>query len=169
MHYCLVWLARLTAKGLWFGPPLWSSLSAKVSGGALSWLSNYLSGRKQFVALGGACSSLTDVTSGVPQGSILGPLLFLVAFNGIFSLPLSPSSTITGYADDATYSKEISSDEDLVSASSDLDCINGWIKDNGFCLNAAKVKAMVISRRKDPPVPSLVLNGKHIEVVNNFK
>ena len=84
-----------------------------VTGKALMWISDYLSGRRQFVALEGESSPLAGVTSGVPQGSILGPLLFLASFDGIFRLPLSPSSEITGYADDTTYSKKISDDQDI--------------------------------------------------------
>ena len=68
---------------------------ACVSGPALKWIADYLSGRRQFVVLEGASSSLASVTSGVPQGSILGPLLFLTIFDGIFRLPLSASSEIT--------------------------------------------------------------------------
>ena len=92
--------------------PHWRVISAIskacVTGKALMWISDYLSGRRQFVALEDESSPLAGVTSGVCQGSILGPLLFLASFDGIFCLPLSPSSEITGYADDTTYSKKIS-------------------------------------------------------------
>ena len=57
---------------------------ANVSGQALKWLADYLSGRRQFVVLEGSSSPPAMVTSGVPQGSILGPLLFIATFDGIF-------------------------------------------------------------------------------------
>ena len=79
----------------------------------LAWFKDYLSDRSQFVVVQGSSSPLSSVTSGVPQGSILGPLLFIVAFDGIFHLPLSNNSSLIGYADDLTYSRILSCDEDL--------------------------------------------------------
>ena len=49
-----------------------------IRGVALEWFKNYLSGRKQFVYLNGKCSTLLEILLGVPQGSILGPILFLI-------------------------------------------------------------------------------------------
>ena len=73
-----------------------------------SWFRDYLTDRSQSVALQGSSSPSCRVTSGVPQGSILGPLLFILFFDGIFHLPLSPESNLSGYADDITYSRSIS-------------------------------------------------------------
>ena len=142
---------------------------ACVSGPALKWIADYLSGRRQFVVLEGASSSLASVTSGVPQGSILGPLLFLTIFDGIFRLPLSASSEITGYADDTTYSKKLRDDSDVKSAVADLDTINHWIVSSGFKLSVPKVKMMVISRKRHPPTPTIVIKGHQVEQVSSFK
>ena len=68
-----------------------------IQGNLLSWIEGFLLGRKQKVVLNGSCSSWTDVVSGVPQGSVLGPLLFSIYVNDIPNLVDSP---ILLFADD---------------------------------------------------------------------
>ena len=140
-----------------------------IAGSLLNWFVDYLSSRSQFVAIHGFSSPLRHVTSGVPQGSILGPLLFIVAFDGIFHLSLSSDSNMTGYADDVTYSKPLFSDNDIETAYADLDLICQWIGSHDFRLNLKKVKSMVISRKKLPPQPLLQICGEQIEFVSSFK
>ena len=69
-----------------------------IGGSLLSWISDYLSQRKQFVAVGNSFSSLSPITSGVIQGSVIGPLLFLLYVNDIDSFIMN--SFVTKYADD---------------------------------------------------------------------
>lgn len=147
-----------------------SSLSsAGVCGPMFHWFESYLLGRSQFVVIQGGNSTPASITSGVPQGSILGPILFLLAFNAIFKLSLSGNSRLTGYADDVTYSKAIFSNEDIAEVDMDMQTIKSWLDDQFLRLNAAKVKLMVITRRKSPPTPTLCIDGHKIESVTSFK
>ncbi len=143
--------------------------SAGVSGPLQPWFTSYLSRRQQFVVVQGSSSTPTAVTSGVTQGSILGPLLFLLAFDGIFHLSLSDKSSLVGYADDCTYTKAAHSDVDLADINSDLLQITSWLKSQQLRrLNHSKVKCMVISRRTSPPSPDINLEGNPIEQVSEF-
>ena len=65
----------------------------------MEWFRSYLSNRKQFVVIDGISSDLIDVTIGVPQGSILGPILFLININ---DLPLCTALFFLLFADDTT-------------------------------------------------------------------
>ncbi len=149
--------------------PHYGVIDALSGAGMLTWFRDYLSNRSQYVAVQGSSSPPSIVTSGVPQGSILDPLLFILSFDGIFHLPLSHERLLTGYADDVTCSWRISKDEDVSAAASDLDTICEWVKEHGFRLNMDKVKAMIISRKKKPPRPNLCLRGESIEFVDSFR
>ena len=71
-----------------------------LPGNLLAWLQSYLTSRSQQVVVEGATSFKIPVISGVPQGFILGPLLFILYVNDIFQLPFSSSSSVILYADD---------------------------------------------------------------------
>ena len=77
----------------------------------LTWFTSYLMNRKQFCKVNGVCSNTKDIRRGVPQGSCLGPLLFLIYINDLlFSLK---KAKVTMYADDTSISYSSSSLEDV--------------------------------------------------------
>ena len=112
------------------------------------WLTSYLSTRLQRVVLSGAESSWLPVKSAVPQGSILGPLLFLVFINDIFSVQLFEGSSLLVYANDILLFKSLSSPSDLAVFQRDVDLISAWISSNYLTANVEKSKCMLISRSR---------------------
>ena len=108
----------------------------------LTWLHNYLANRKQRVVVNGTTSTCTHVKSGVPQGSILGHLLFMIYIDSIASLSFSPDTRIVLYVDDILLYRPISSESDLCQLQSDVDAIQQWVSRNYMKLNASKCKYM---------------------------
>jgi hypothetical protein len=89
-----------------------------ISGNVLKWITDFLTGRTQYVSVNGSQSAETPVTSGVPQGSVLGPILFIYYIN---DMPDIVECFIKIFADDAKTSNEVSSVEDSVLLQGSLD------------------------------------------------
>ena len=94
-----------------------------VKGCILKWIENFLYGRSQQVVLNGQYSDVCSVLSGVPQGSVLGPLLFLCYIN---DLPAQVKSRIKLYADDALIYQTIHSKADQDTLQEDLHMLSSW-------------------------------------------
>ena len=137
----------------------------------LRWLSDYLTNRKQYVVVNGAESQPTPVLSGVPQGSILGPLFFLIYIDSLSSIGVSERSCIHLFADDVLLYHPINFTNDFLTVQEDTSKVTEWSKLNHLTLNSAKCKFMIISRKKDPPRPlvPLHLEGESLELVNSIK
>jgi hypothetical protein len=130
-----------------------------------------LTSRHQSVVLNGATSDSTPVLSEVPQGSVLGPLLFLISVNDLASLSVSDRSQLTLYADDLLFFRPISNYSDYCSLKDDVAAIETWSLNNSLQFNTSKCKYIIVSRRKTPVTPTtpLLLNGTPIEKVESFK
>ena len=110
-----------------------------------SWIQSYLCNRCQQVVLNGSSSHKSHAFSGVPQGSILGPLLFILYINSLSDIPLSPSSKLILYADDILYSRICNSPSDISLIQSDVNCISTWISSHYLTINSSKTKYMFLS------------------------
>jgi len=121
-----------------------------ISGALLNWFKDYLAGRKQRVVLDGIASDFAPVTSGVPQGSILGPLLFNIFMNSISKLPLSPTAKLILYADDILLFRPVDDKTDVLHLQNDVNLILDWIKSNGLTPNHLKTQLLPITRSKRP-------------------
>ena len=108
-----------------------------IRGPALKWLESYLSNRKQYVSINGAESTSLILEHGVPQGSILGPLLFIIYINDIPEI--SASAKFILYADDANI---IITTDTVEQASEQIEILTknlvNWVNSNGLVLNLKK-------------------------------
>ena len=111
---------------------------------ALSWFDTYLTNRKQQVSINNCQSDFQQISYGVPQGSILGPLLFLLFIN---DLPLYTNNVFTDlYADDTTvYDIQDSMEQIESNLQSALNGLQIWCKSNGMILNSSKTKVMFVT------------------------
>ena len=133
--------------------------SLGVNGDILNWIRSWLSNRKQRVVLNGKLSSWSSVTSGVPQGSVLGPILFLIYVNDI---DCSLLSQISKFADDTKIYRSISSNKDIIDLQKDITSVLKWCDDWQMKLNVDKCK--VISFGQENMKPVYFLENKELEI-----
>ena len=116
----------------------------QLTNNTISWFQSYLNERKQKVSLNNTLSDNEVIISGVPQGSILGPLLFLLFIN---DLPLYIDSSNTDmYADDTTlYVSGKTLDHIRTNLQMALDSLAKWCRHNGMIINTSKTKVMLIT------------------------
>ncbi|CAF4948028.1 unnamed protein product [Pieris macdunnoughi] len=116
-----------------------------VRGVQLSLFKSYLSGRSQCVVIDGHVSSYLPVEFGVPQGSILGPTLFLVYMNDLCSLKI-PNSKLVSYADDTALVFSAKSWREAFSyAQTGFDIVSCWLRQNLLTLNIEKTCYLTFS------------------------
>ena len=104
------------------------------------WLASFLTNRVQCVVVDGAKSSEERVVSGVPQGTVLGPLLFLIMISDI-DQDVTYSS-VTSFADDTRVARSITCEDDVKKLQSDLDSIYEWAEANNMTFNSDKFEAI---------------------------
>ena len=113
-----------------------------IRGVAYDWFKSYLSDRTQYVDIEGVCSCFKLIEYGVPQGSILGPLLYLIYVNDIHQ---ACNANILSFADDTTVYLSNSNLENLYSeGNQEISKLYDWFCSNGLLLNVDKTKCMII-------------------------
>ena len=134
----------------------------------VQWIYSYLSGWSQSVVVGGEESPVLPVISGVPQGSVLGPLLFIIFINEI-AHQISSGSSISLFADDIALYRPILSDMDFSTLQRDVNAIVTWINISLLSLQPAKCCSMLVSRRSPRSPPSFLVQGTPLSHVSSVK
>ena len=116
-----------------------------IEGKILGWIRSWLTDRRQRVVINGSKSDWGQVESGVPQGSVLGPLLFLIYINDLDS---GISSDVSKFADDTKIGRLIRSDSDVIALQEDLDRLNEWSSKWQMQFNTSKCKVLRVGRGK---------------------
>ena len=147
----------------------------KCGSNFINLMKSYLKNRTQVLSVNGTKSNTDEISSGVPQGSILGPLLFLIFIN---DLPLVLSGKVSStdmYADDTTI-YDIQADMGTLRSNlqESLTILQKWCKQNGMLLNTEKTKVMLISTRQkrirlDTRLLSLTYNEIDLQLTTGDK
>ena len=128
--------------------------SFSIDGKLLEFIKQYLSGRQQAVLVNGSISSTVEVLSGVPQGSILGPSLFVLFINDI-SVGLSPGTNIMLYADDTKIWREMVHENDYLTIQKDIDYLLDWALRNKMKFHPSKCKVLSVAKSCPPLIDVL--------------
>jgi hypothetical protein len=139
-----------------------------IRGPAYQWISNYLTNRYQFVCFNSVCSDRERITCGVPQGSILGPLLFLLYINDISHVSTKLFSIL--FADDSNIFFSGKNIHEVINTMNcELNNIVKWINTNKLSLNIKKSNYMVFNKSKVKTYTNIVLNGIDLNRIYDTK
>jgi len=139
-----------------------------IRGLPLEWFRSYLYRRQQYVDVGGHVSALSDIRMGVPQGSILGPMLFLLYINDMSRC--SPKLNFIHFADDTTvFLSGTSVDGVVEQVNTELEKVEDWLYSNVLSLNVTKTSYMIITDAKSRVARPVSIAGSIITLVEKAK
>ena len=137
-----------------------------MQGSILQWLRSFLDQRIQRVMVDGQMSDHCDVTSGVPQGTVMGPIMFLIFINDLPSVVNSPCKL---FADDLVIYRQINNQEDQITLQRDMDRLADWESKWGMQFHPDKCEHIMITRKRKPLRTTYSLRGHALKTVESAK
>ena len=138
-----------------------------ITGHTLNWISDFLKGRTQTVVLEGEMSDKVPVTSGVPQGTVLGPILFLIYINDLPNY--LQHSTLRLFADDSIIYKEIKCMNDCQKLQEDLESAARWERDWLMLFHPDKCSVLSVTQKRNPICFTYKLHSHTLQKVQSAK
>ena len=152
---------------VWHEGALYKLKKSGITGRLHQWIRNYLENRQQRVVLNGKASNYQSLEAGVPQGSILGPLVFLIYINDITE---NIKTNIRLYADDVSiYMDYTDPDEAASKLNDDLYIIEEWAKKWFVTFNPDKTETVTFSRKRNQDTPTLYMSNSQIAETDSHK
>ena len=139
-----------------------------ISPQAHNWVQSFLTNRTQQVLLEGNMSSPINVTSGVPQGSVLGPLLFLIYINDLPDY-IQNNSTVKMFADDTIIYHSITNQQDTNALQEDLDALQRWESDWLMHFHPQKCQTMHITNKRNIIQSTYTIHNHNLQSTNTAK
>ena len=134
-----------------------------IRGVANKWLKSYLADRTQYVQIEGFSSSIMSLKHGVPQGSILGPLLFVIYINDLPNI--SKIVKFILYADDANMIITGNNSHDIIQKFNELvSTLNSWVYENELLLNVKKTNYMIFTRKRVDDFCNITLKINNVPI-----
>ena len=131
-----------------------------------AWIADFLRNRRQAVVVNGVSSSFIGVRSGVPQGSVLGPCLFLMYIN---DLPENLTSKTRLFADDTAVYKVTAAPQDHTQLQQDLNKLAEWEKSWDMVFHPGKCNSLTVSKSRNQKEYDYTLHGHTLEKVDSIK
>ena len=135
-----------------------------IRGDTHAWIKSFLMGRTQRVVVDGEASAWVPVESGVPQGTVLGPQLFLAFIN---DLPKAVSSRVRLFADDCVLYRKVETNADCHALQEDLRSLEEWERQWCMSFNAAKCSSISITRKQKKVLHQYSLHNQILERVDS--
>ena len=138
--------------------------SMGISGKLGVFIHNFLTGRDQVILANGIKSKSSSVRSGVPQGTVLGPILFLILINDI-DQDIEGDSFLSLFADDTRIARKVNSEEDIESLQADLEKLYKWQDSNNMQFNSKKFEILRYGKNQDLKNSTFYLTPNQDEII----
>ena len=137
-----------------------------IKGKLGKWLQNFLNGRKQAVIVDRIRSEWSKIVSGIPQGSVLGPILFLIYISDIGE-DLSAKALV--YVDDTKIKQRVNNEEDVENLQKELEKLDEWATENNMKFNGKKFQVVRYGRNEELKNNTEYFSGAYEEIIERFE